>query len=160
MRKIFFSLLILVCSFHPLSVYAELTPFDSQSLRAIEIEYAGKPFLLAIWSLDCAPCRTELQLLGKLKMSFPGFNLVLISTDHIGDATELTSVLAENHLDETDSWVFANDHKEKLHYSIDHEWSGELPRSYFYNADASRKTHSGRLSEKSIIDFLHSSMND
>ena len=37
--------------------------FDAKSLEAIRAEHAGKPFVLALWSVTCEPCRDEMQII-------------------------------------------------------------------------------------------------
>jgi len=42
---------------------AEPRPFDTGSMAAIRAAQAGKPFVLALWSVHCPPCREDLTLL-------------------------------------------------------------------------------------------------
>lgn len=105
-----------------------------------------KPFILVFWSLDCPPCHKELALLGQLKQKQPRLDLVLVATDANASRTELQTVLAKNHLDKTDSWVFADESAEALRYEIDNTWYGELPRSYLFNNRHQRQAISGLLS--------------
>ena len=43
---------------------------------------------------------------------------------------------------------------EKLRYVIDQDWYGELPRSYYYDADHQRSSHSGTLSQQQLSAWL------
>ena len=43
---------------------------------------------------------------------------------------------------------------ERLRYSIDPDWFGELPRNYFYDANSSRIGFSGKLTEDILLEWL------
>ncbi|MDH5737650.1 MAG: TlpA family protein disulfide reductase, partial [Gammaproteobacteria bacterium] len=126
---------------------AALLPFDQETLQSIESRLRGKPFLLAIWSIDCAPCRIELQNLAQKRQSSPSFELILVSADQLQDSKEVQAVLKQYGLDTLDSWIFAHSFKEKIRFAIDKDWAGELPRNYLYDASGHRKAVSGRLTE-------------
>jgi len=133
---------------------AKQQPFTVDSLGQIEQQYAGEPFLLVIWEINCFPCREELALLGKLRQSHPDMRVSLVATDNISQMDEIISLLEANQLTGIDSWVFADPNIERLRYSIDPEWFGELPRNYFYDADSSRFGFSGKLTEDVLNEWL------
>lgn len=56
-------------------------------------------------------------------------------------------------------WVFADMAASQLRYSIDREWSGVLPRSYFVGANGKRISHSGVLKENQVLDWFALSQN-
>lgn len=132
----------------------DIRPFDAQSLAQIKEEFSGKPFVLSLWSIDCAPCRVELKLLGEIKQKDPKFPLVIISTDLIEDREEALDILDSYDLAEFESWMFADAFVEKLRFSIDPLWHGELPRSYFFAQDHSFESHSGILSRAQLEEFF------
>lgn len=129
-------------------------PFGPASLRAIEERRAGQPFLAVLWSVDCAPCRRELELLGRVRQAHPELALVLISTDPPGAEAAELEVLANHGLEDVESWGFADANVERLRYSIDPGWFGELPRAYFYRSDGSRRGISGALEEDELLEWL------
>ncbi|MGJ8688869.1 MAG: TlpA family protein disulfide reductase [Gammaproteobacteria bacterium] len=131
-----------------------LRPFDGQSFAQIKEEFSGKPFVLSLWSIDCAPCRVELKLLGEIKQKDPDFPLVVISTDLLEDREEALDILDSYDLAGFESWMFADAFVEKLRFSIDPLWHGELPRSYFFAQDHSFKAHSGVLSRDQLQEFF------
>lgn len=131
-----------------------LRPFDGQSFTQIKEEFSGKPFVLSLWSIDCAPCRVELELLGEIKQNDPDFSLVIISTDLLEDREEALDILDSYGLAEFESWMFADAFVEKLRFSIDPLWHGELPRSYFFAQDHSFEAHSGVLSRDQLQAFF------
>ena len=138
-----------------LSVHADnIQDFGTQSFAQIKQQYAGKAFVLSLWSIDCAPCRVELKLLGELKKRDPNFPLVVISTDPIENREEAADILDDYGLKDITSWMFADAFVERLRYSIDPTWHGELPRSYFFRADSSVESHSGVLTPEQLEGFL------
>jgi thiol-disulfide isomerase/thioredoxin len=109
---------------------AELRPFVAGSMARVRAENAGKPHIVALWSLTCPPCHEELALLGKFLRTHPDTRLVLISTDAPEDAPALTDALHHHGLGHLEGWVFADAFEERLRYEIDPAWHGELPRTY------------------------------
>lgn len=133
---------------------ADHQSFRADSLKQIEKKYAGKSFLLVLWEISCFPCHEEMGLLGKLKQEHPQANIVMISTDDISKTAEITTMLESHGLSSIDSWLFADTNLEKLKYSIDPEWFGELPRNYIYDVDASRIGLSGKLTQEILDEWL------
>lgn len=127
------------------AVQAAPKPFGPGSLEDILGARSGSPFVLALWSLDCGPCRRELVLLSRTLRQDPGFDLVLVATDDPSRGAELDAVLDGYGLSAAESWVFAHPHVQRLRYEIDPGWYGELPRSYLYDPDHRRQTVSGAI---------------
>lgn len=155
------AILLFACVHTAVLNAAEPKPFYSESLRQIEQSYKGQPFLLSVWSRECTPCMKELEALGELKSEYPDFNLVLVSTDSgsIDALKEADAFLSEFGLSDTaDSWVYASDRPEKLRYSIDKNWYGEMPRSYFYDEQGRRQAASGLLSESLLRAWINENM--
>lgn len=148
------AILILSISLSSFSAAQNFQPFVAGTLDEIKAAYAGKPFLLNLWSTDCLPCRLELEMLGKLKAEQPDFPLVLISTDLIDYQEESFYILEDYGLENIQTWIFADTFTERLRYSIDPTWYGELPRSYLYNADHSFAAHSGVLTQELLDSFV------
>jgi hypothetical protein len=138
----------------PAVTMAKHQAFTAASLSQIEQQYAGQPFLLVIWEVNCFPCREELALLGRLRQLHPDMNVSLLATDNISQMDEIAAILEANQLAGIDSWIFADPNIERLRYNIDPEWFGELPRNYFYDADSSRFGFSGKLTEEVLNEWL------
>ena len=132
----------------------ELRPFTTDSLPAIQQQFAGRPFILTLWSLTCHHCAKELQMLGRLVSSDRNLPLVIVSTDTPAEAPEIRAALKRFGLDRLDTWVFADAVPERLRYAIDPAWRGELPRSYLFDAAHRREAHSGLLKEAQLKDWL------
>lgn len=127
--------------------------FDTSTFTSIKQEYAGQPFLVSLWSIDCPPCLVELDLLGKLVAENPDFPLVLISTDSIEKLEESRYILEDYGLAGIRSWIFADAFVERLRYTVDPGWYGELPRSYFYTDAHAFTAHSGTLNAELLTGF-------
>lgn len=132
----------------------EILPFTADSFEEIKQEYTGQSFLLALWSVHCPPCMIELEMLGRMLAEDPSIPLVLISTDPIDMAEDALDFLLDYDLAHIRSWMFADSFTERLRYSIDPMWFGELPRSYFFDAEHQHEAHSGILQESQVRSWL------
>lgn len=148
------SLLVVTAMFAGSATAAGIGAFGPDSLKQIERDHAGRHFLLVLWSVECQPCRRELALLGHLYADRPAGDLVLVATDNIESRDLIIEILAQYHLGGVPAWAFAGQAEERLRYRIDPDWAGEMPRSYFYAPDSSRKGVSGRLEEAAVRDWL------
>ena len=123
---------------------ADFRPFGSKSRPLIENELAGKPFILALWSVDCPYCMEDLQALGQLVKQHPELALVTVCTDARETSESAARLLDSLDLPQHGRWQFAERDDERLRYNIDKNWYGELPRTYFYNARHEVKALSGK----------------
>lgn len=126
---------------------ANIQPFVADTFAKLKEEREGQEFLLALWSVDCPPCMAELSMLGELLDEYPDLPLVLVSTDQIRLREDAEDFLFEYGLEEITSWMFADPFAERLRFTIDPQWFGELPRSYYFDAQHQPEAHSGILSE-------------
>lgn len=131
-----------------------IQPFTTESFAKIKSEYEGKSFFVSLWSVDCPPCRVELEMLGDLVAVQPDISLVLISTDQITEREYANEVLEDAGLDSIASWMFADSFAERLRFTIDPAWFGELPRSYYYDAEHNSTAHSGIMTRDMLDDFI------
>lgn len=116
-------------------VYAEpLKPFVASSRLEIEKAHQGQPMILAFWSLDCTYCLDELSTLGEFVKQHPKIKLVLVNTDGLSTSQEVIKALKQILLPTTyETWQFSESDEERLRYSVDKAWYGELPRTYYYD---------------------------
>jgi thiol-disulfide isomerase/thioredoxin len=135
----------------------EPRPFTADSLAAIKAQYAGKPFILSLWSVNwCGHCITELTMLGKLANEQSTLPLVLVATDTPTFSPAIQQTLKRLGLANKDSWVFDDDIPERVRHAIDPGWYGELPRTYLYDAQHNRDVVTGVLSETKLKLWLRS----
>jgi thiol-disulfide isomerase/thioredoxin len=149
--------LMLVCV-STASAMENVRPFTAGSFSQVLTARQGKPFILVLWSLDCQYCPTELKILSELKRSHPGLDVVLISTDTIGDAPQLVARTDSYGMGKIEQWVFAEDVPERLRLEIDSRWYGEVPRTYFYDEKHQREVKSGLVNKKVFEDWLSRNM--
>ncbi|MCK9200937.1 MAG: redoxin domain-containing protein [Gallionella sp.] len=128
----------------------ELKQFGRGSQQQIVSARAGKPFIVAFWSVNCTYCGAELAMFGKLLKKYPGLDLVLVSTDTPADDLEIAAVLKKHALDRAEVWVFADSHADRLRFEVDPEWYGELPRTYFHAAKEGVRAASGKIEQADV----------
>ncbi len=136
-----------------------ISAFTSNSFEAIKQEYQGKEFLVGLWSIDCPPCLVELGLMSGLLEHNPDLPFVLISTDPIEHKAQAIEFLTDFNLSQRKTWMFADNFVEKLRYSIDPQWFGELPRSYFFDAQHNMSSHSGILTQTILQRWFSNGIN-
>lgn len=132
----------------------EPQPFTRGSHQAIVAAHQGRPFVLALWSIDCVYCRDELALLGRLRATYRELAITLVATDSPQQGDMIRTMLHHYRLDDAASWVFADSFVERLRYEIDPQWRGELPRTYLYDADGSRTVIAGMVDAQVIEQWL------
>lgn len=158
MKNIFIKIagaLLLVLYAHGVLAASETQPLLRGSYQKIIAAHAGQPFIVALWSVSCTHCGADLEIFNKLAKKYPAFNLVLISTDSPEQEAVIARSLQRYKLDrrgqtksaKIESWVFADSYTERLHYEIDAQWYGELPRTYFFDAQGKARAISGVLDE-------------
>jgi thiol-disulfide isomerase/thioredoxin len=136
----------------------ETRPLQRGGYQQILAARAGKPFIVAFWSVNCTYCGAELAMFGKLLKKYRSLNLVLVSTDAPADEAEIAATLNKHALGRAESWVFADTHVERLRFEVDPEWYGELPRTYFFALQGGMKAASGKLEQLEVerwIDRQH-----
>lgn len=138
----------------------EMSLFKSGSYQDILQSYQGMPFILVFWSLDCSHCRGEFVMLGETLSRTPALRLVLVATDSPQQSGELMKVIQESGLTSAESWVFAQAESERLRYEVDRHWYGELPRTYLFDAQHSRRVVSGALKRPLLDEWLGIHHND
>jgi thiol-disulfide isomerase/thioredoxin len=136
-------LLVAVAALASAAAQAALEPFTAKSLAAIRAQNAGRPFVLALWSLHCEPCRHEMAQWGSLAKRHPDVRIVLVSTDVAGDRALVEKFLAQHDLAGVQTWLFADAFEERVRFSIDRSWRGELPRTYLFDARHKAQSRSG-----------------
>ncbi|MFZ9642205.1 MAG: TlpA family protein disulfide reductase [Candidatus Methylopumilus sp.] len=123
-----------------------LKPFVANSRLAIEQAHQGQPMILAFWSIDCSYCLDELNLLGDLLKQHPNIQLVLVNVDGLSTAQDLAKALKPIRLPAAyEAWQFSEPDEERLRYSVDKRWYGELPRTYYYDNTHQVKAVSGSV---------------
>lgn len=143
MKKLI-GVLTLVCSFNINFAWADgIKPFGMASRALIEQAHAGQPMILAFWSLDCGYCLDELATVAEFVSKHPKIKLVLVNVDGASTSQEISKSLKKMHLQAFESWQFAEPDEERLRFTVDKAWYGELPRAYYYDINHQVKAFSG-----------------
>ena len=132
----------------------ELRGFGVGSFEEIRRVNAGRPHIVAFWSNTCPPCVEEMPVWRDLLRNRPDVALSLVSTDGPPDAVAVRQRLAELGLGQHPSWIFADERVEKLRYTIDRGWRGELPRTYLFDAQGRMEVVTGRVEARWLEEWL------
>lgn len=132
----------------PLSLQA----FNAGSFERIGKTYRDTAHVIVLWSVSCPPCYGELKMLSRWRDENPEFPVVLIATDGTGESDTVADLLSRFKLTGADNWIFADTYTEKLRYSVDPEWRGELPRSYLVGPKSTRVVK-GLLAEDTLHEW-------
>jgi thiol-disulfide isomerase/thioredoxin len=125
-----------------------LKPFTSGSYQQLLTSNAGKPFMLAVWSITCPSCIKDMAVLNAVHKAHPEVKIVMLSTDDIAESAEAQKILTSNQLTDVEQWIYAEENTQKLQFEIDPKWYGELPRTYFFDKAQQREGVSGVLSKE------------
>jgi hypothetical protein len=82
---------------------------------------------------------------GAWSRKHPAVRFVLVATDEAADRELAAAFLARQNLGRVETWAFADPYVERLRWSVDPKWRGELPRAYFYDAGHRAEARSGKL---------------
>lgn len=152
MRVRFLAALLLVGFLAPAAAQ-DIRPFARGSYAQILAAHKGQPFILSLWSLDCVYCRDDFALFEKLARTQPALDVVLVATDTPAQDAAIASMLRHYRLQDREAWVFDDSFVERLRFEVDKHWYGELPRTYLFAGDGTRKAVSGRLDEASLLQW-------
>ena len=130
------------------AVAADMRAFDADSMQAIRTAHGGRPFILAFWSVHCAPCLGDMADWRALRRRHPGVPILLVATDPPSEHARAAQVLASHPPGSVETWAFADDFAERIRFSVDPTWRGELPRTYFYDGVHAAEVVSGRLDRR------------
>lgn len=139
-----------------LAAHAEdIRAFEPDSMERLVESHKGKPFVLLIWSLDCAYCHVSMKNLAQERSKRPDFHVVTLSTDPAADPqlAELMRKKLKSVRLEGNAWAYGDAAPEQLRYAIDPAWYGEKPRSYWFNARGERIAYSGVINEAVMAKF-------
>lgn len=124
--KVFAWLMLLVSA----SVHAQaIEPLHVGDMAQIRATYKGRPLLMHVWSLTCAPCLIEMPKWAQRIRQHPEVAFVFINTDGVRYSAAAIRRLAADGVKPSRSLVYADDFVERLQYDIAPDWLGEMPRT-------------------------------
>ena len=102
------------------------------SLQASTEQPKAAPLIVMFWSLDCAHCGSNMQLLNRFQAPL---RIATVATDALGEGAEIAKRMREYgaRVAESPAYAFA-DEPARLRYSVDKTWRGELPVLYVLQA--------------------------
>lgn len=145
LKKFFLSAAFTFITAFNIPAQADPSAFISGSYQQILTANADRPFMLAIWSINCPSCLKDMELLSKIHKSRPDLKMIMLAADEPGATEQIQQILEKHQLTGIENWAYADDNTEKLQYEIDPKWYGELPRTYFFDKAHQRTGISGVL---------------
>lgn len=158
LARALFVIVFATTAFHYASA-AELVvkPFDATSLNAIKAANSGRPFILAFWSLHCAPCKEDIPILRDFAAQHPEARVILVAADPPGQRPVVETYLARQDLKGFELWTFADEFIERVRFSVDRGWRGELPRTYLFDAAHQVTAKTGVVSPEELASWWKTS---
>ena len=129
-------------------------PFDASTPATLARRYAGQPYILAFWSLQCGHCQVELGSFARRLKARPGLPLVLVAAEVPELAPAVAARLAELGLQPAAQWAFADAMPERVRFAVDRQWRGELPRTYLFDARHHAEVVTGVLDASRLDQWL------
>lgn len=156
--KRFHIVLALAFLWAPLSLFAQgVEGLHAGDMARIRESFKGRPLVLHMWSLTCAPCLTELPKWAVRIKRNPAVAFVFINTDGLRYAPSLNKRLLDAAVMPTRSLVYADDFVERLQYEISSDWHGELPRNELVDRSAGALVTLGLLSDADFEKWIRQS---
>lgn len=118
--------------------------FDEGSLERIKARHIGRPYVVMVWSLDCAYCEESFKTLAQLQRKH-GIKVITVTMDRVTD--NQTAKLVQKKIRasglKSEMWGFGSGSPEQLRYWIDPKWRGEMPRTYWHTKKGNGSAYSG-----------------
>lgn len=147
--------LLIYCSMPLAGAGEKVRTFEGNSFKEIVADHKGKPFVVVVWSLDCAYCQPSFEALAEAQSRQP-LAVVTIATDRASDAEAVNFIkrkIATTSL-ASDTWAFGSAPPEQLRFSIDQKWRGEMPRSYWFDGQGKSVAYSGVITKRTIRELV------
>ena len=141
--------------FSHLSFAYDFMPFDMNTRKVIEKRYIDQPLIISFWSIDCPYCIDDLKKLGKALSKNTNVQLITVCVDGKESAKKAERILNQANLPKHEQYQYAEVDEDKLRYSIDPTWYGELPRTYFYDKAHQVTPLSGKISNSFLDAWLN-----
>ena len=148
-------ILLFLLFFSNFSFSYEFMPFEINTRNVIEKKYLNQPLIISFWSIDCPYCIDDLKKLGKALSKNKNVKLITVCVDGKESAKKAERILNLAHLPEHERYQYAEVDEDKLRYSIDPTWYGELPRTYFYDTAHQVTPLSGKISNSFLDAWLN-----
>ena len=128
-------------------------PLVPGSFREILASGAGRPVIVHLWGLTCAPCIVELPRWAAFVRAHPRANVAFVQTDPMPAARVAAALRRAGH-EGARHWTAPAPLDERARYEIDPDWAGELPRTVLIGADGRRNGVSGAVAFERVRAWL------
>lgn len=128
-------------------------PLVPGSFREILASGAGRPVIVHLWGLTCAPCIVELPRWAAFVRRHPQVNVAFVQTDPM-PPDRVAAVLRRAGLEGAQHWSAPAPLDEGTRYRIDADWAGVLPRTVLIGADGQRSGVSGTVAFERVRAWL------
>lgn len=128
--------------------------FDAATPAALAQRFAGRPYILAFWSLGCTWCLDEMENYAHLLKDRPDLPLALVSIDAPVLAPQVAARLQQLGIAPGSQWSFADAPPQRLRAAVDWQWRGEVPRTYLFDAGHHAEVVVGALDPGRLDDWL------
>jgi len=155
-NKLIITLVTLLCLNSSVSKATEtkFNAFVKGSFAQIQQQHKDTPYIIVFWSETCAFCMKELAVFGRLIPQYPHIKLITISTDPFLEDETVQHILSSKNLENTETWVFADNFAERLYFDINPRWRGELPLTYFFDKKNTMLKHMGIVKEAELLEWF------
>jgi len=143
MKRLLATLLLLIPA---LASAASLQALSAAEVPALLQPPAHGERVIALWSLDCAYCESNLEALAALQRAHPkSIELITVTTDDITRRPAIEARLRSMKMTTYPARAYAEAGPERINFLLDPSWGGETPRVLVIRADGSRIGVSGAL---------------
>jgi len=116
------------------SAGAAMTEFGAADWTSIRAGFIGRPAIVHLWGVTCAPCVEELPRWVQFMQRQRAAQIVLVHLDAV-PVQNVEAALRRAGFASGRSLVLRGLADERLRYRIDPKWGGELPRTLLLGAD-------------------------
>ena len=148
-------ILLFFLFFSNFSIAYEFMAFEINTRNAIEKKYLNQALIISFWSIDCPYCIDDLKKLGKALSKNTNVKLITVCVDGKESPRKAKRILDQVRLPEHEHYQYAEVDEDKLRYSFDPTWYGELPRTYFYDAAHQVTPLSGKIPNSFLDAWLN-----
>ena len=105
------------------------------------------PTIVALWSSECIHCKANLKLIAAMTKADPRIRVITVATETV--SADLAEPLDRLTMP-GQRYAYGNDSPESIAFALDPQWSGELPRTMFFDGRGGKRAHSGLIDEAGI----------
>lgn len=121
---------------------------DRQGARSmVEVKSHSAPTIIALWSSDCAHCKSNLKLFARMASDYPRLRLITIAVEPFSE--ELAVPLDRLGVPGT-RYAYGPESPEALAHALDPKWRGELPRTLLFDGNGGKAAVSGVVDEHGV----------